>query len=119
VLLVPSLHQLAFMMTGRRPLYTAFLIMVAFGCATPRPALREPSAKTRLTDTPRERMAAIPVPDPAATRENQDQRFGIESARERGETAKQKAEEKRRCVDVVSARQAGKNTPPPCPPAKQ
>jgi hypothetical protein len=107
------------MTTASRPLYAVLLLMAAIGCATPRPALRESQAKARLTDTPRERLAAIPVPDPAAAPENQDQRFGIESARERGETAKQKLEERRRCVDVVSGRQASKKTRPPCPPTRQ
>jgi hypothetical protein len=117
--MVLCLQRLRFMTTAFRPLSAALLLLAAIGCATPRPALRESQAKARLTDTPRDRMAAMPVPDPAAAPENQDQRFGIESARERRETAKQKLEERRRCVDVVSAQQASKKPRPPCPPAKQ
>jgi hypothetical protein len=92
------------------------LVALALGCATPRPALRERQASQRLTSSPAEKLAAMPVPDPAADLENKDQRFGIESARERAETARRKREEQRRCVDVISKREAARGKPP-CPPA--
>src|SRR5205814_4480690 len=88
------------------------------GCATPRPALRQPQARDRLRDTPAEKMAALPVPDPAADPEYKDQRFGIESARERDETARRKREERQRCVDVISRSEAARGKPP-CPPSKK
>jgi len=59
----------------------------------------------------------MPVPDPAADPENQDQRFGVQSARERGETIKAKRDEKSRCVDVVTNGEAAKGQKPPCQPA--
>ena len=91
------------------------VLALLLGCASPRPALRSDRGPERLTDTPAEKLAAMPVPDPAADPENKDQRFGIESARERGETAKRKREEKSRCVDVVSKSEAARGKPP-CPP---
>jgi hypothetical protein len=97
----------------------ASLLSLALACTAHRPALRPAPPRDRLTDSPAEKLAALPVPDPAADAENQDRRFGIESARERGETAQRKREEKRRCVDVVSAQQAKGNKPPPCPPQKK
>ena len=96
----------------------AFFLALTTGCAAPRPALRKAPPRDRLTDTPSEKLAAMPVPDPAADPENKDQRFGIETARERGETAQRKREEKRRCVDIVSAQQAKGQKPPPCPAPK-
>jgi hypothetical protein len=91
------------------------VLALAMGCATPRPTLRDGQTRQRLTNTPAEKLAAMPVPDPAADPENKDQRFGIESARDRGETARRKREEKRRCVDVVSRSEAARGKPP-CPP---
>jgi hypothetical protein len=82
------------------------------GCATARPP------RDRVTDSPAEKLAAMPVPDPAADPENKDQRFGIESARERDQTAQRQREEKRRCVDVVSKSEAAKGKPP-CPPPRK
>lgn len=110
-------------MNTRRTLSTLALSVasaLAVGCASPRSGLRDAPTAGRVTDSPRERMAAMPVPDPTADPENQDQRFGVESARERGETAKQKREAKERCVDVVSAQAATGNKLPPCvTPAKK
>jgi len=88
------------------------VLALLLGCASPRPALRSDRGPERLTDTPAEKLAAMPVPDPAADPENKDHRFGIESARAREETARQKREQKRRCVDVVAKGEAAKNRPP-------
>lgn len=101
-------------MTIRRALSIG-LLALAVGCAAPRPTLRDGQTRQRLSNSPAEALAAMPVPDPAAAPENKDQRFGIESARERGETVRRKREEKRRCVDVVSKGEAAKGKPP-CPP---
>jgi hypothetical protein len=92
------------------------------GCANQRaarkPSLHDrPAAERRLTDTPAERLAAMPVPDPAAAPENKDQRFGLESDKHRRETEARKRAEKQRCVDVVSDKDAKKRQPP-CPPGK-
>jgi len=106
-------------MNRLRGTLVASLLTVALGCASHQPALRPAPPRDRLTDSPSEKLAAMPVPDPAADPENQDRRFGVESARERGETAQRKREEKRRCVDVVSAQQAKGNKPPPCPPQQK
>lgn len=76
----------------------------ALGCAT---------AGRRIPDSGREQVGGMPVPDPGADRDNQDQRFGIDSARERGDTLKQKRAEQRRCADVVSGKIP--NRGPPCP----
>jgi hypothetical protein len=92
------------------------LLALALGCAAPRPAL-QPARPARLTGLPADSLATMPVPDPAADRENQDRRFGVDSARERGETAKRKREEQRRCVDVVANGGATGSTKPPCPPS--
>jgi hypothetical protein len=91
------------------------LLALLSGCATARPSLRQGQTRQLLTDSPAEKLAATPVPDPAADPENKDQRFGIESARERNETARRKREEQRRCVDVISRADAAK-AKPPCPP---
>jgi hypothetical protein len=99
-------------------LSTLFLAL-ALGCASSRPALRDGQPGERVTDSPREKMAGMPVPDPTADPENQDQRFGIETARDRGETLKQKREAKQRCVDVVSAQTAKGTKAPPCVPPPQ
>jgi hypothetical protein len=88
------------------------VLALLLGCASPRPALRADRGPQRLTDTPAEKLAAMPVPDPAADPENQDRRFGIETAREREETARQKREQKRRCVDVIAKSEAAKGKPP-------
>jgi hypothetical protein len=92
----------------------SLVLALLFGCASPRPALRPDLAGQRVADSPAEKMAAIPVPDPAADPENQDRRFGIESARERNDTAQRKREEQRRCVDVISKKEtAGGKIPVP------
>jgi hypothetical protein len=88
------------------------------GCATARPSLVQPAARSRVSGTPAERLAGIPVPDPSADPDNKNQRFGIDSARERNETAQRKREEGRRCVDVVSKGDAAKGKPP-CPPSNK
>jgi hypothetical protein len=95
----------------------------ALGCATTerarRPAASDgQTAEQRLHDAPAERLAGLPVPDPAASPENQDQRFGVESARARREAEARRRDEKRRCVDVVSAEDARKRRPPCPPPAR-
>ena len=104
-------------LTGLCRTLAMVLMAGTMACATARPGLDSSQSNRRLTNTPREKLAAMPVPDPAADPDNQDQRFGIESARERRELAKQKKAQQSRCVDVVSAQEAGKPTPP-CPPAK-
>jgi hypothetical protein len=104
-------------MTTSRTISMTLLALV-LGCASSRSALRSDKPRDRVTDSPAEKMAAMPVPDPSANPENKDQRFGIESARERGETAKQKREDQHRCVDVVSAGEASKGKPP-CTPANK
>jgi hypothetical protein len=100
--------------------FKAVIVALALvsACATPRPTLRQPAAQTRVRGTPAERLAGIPVPDPAADPENKDRRFGIDSARDRNETAQRKREERRRCVDVVSKGEAAKGKPP-CPPTNK
>jgi hypothetical protein len=103
-------------MTTFKALTLGFLAL-GLACATPRSQLRRDQTG-RLTDGPAEKLAAMPVPDPAADPENKDQRFGIESARERGETAKRKREEKNRCVDVISKREAAREKPPCLPATK-
>src|SRR5205085_1020290 len=90
----------------------------AMACAVQRPAARGSKTSERLTNSPRESLAAMPVPDPTADPENKDQRFGIESARQRGDTLKQKRAELKRCADVVSAQEAKKKIPP-CPAPKK
>jgi len=97
---------------------TVILLALFAGCATPRPSLRPAPARDRLGDTPAEKLAALPVPDPAADPENQDRRFGIQSARARDEEARRQREERRRCVDVISRAEAQK-AKPPCPPVKK
>jgi hypothetical protein len=92
-------------------LKATLVLTLLLGCASPRPALRADRTPARLTDTPAEKMAAMPVPDPTADPENKDQRYGIESARAREETARQKREQKRRCVDVVARAEAAKGKP--------
>jgi hypothetical protein len=100
-----------------RGVLLSVLLVGSVACATRRSGFRDSQATTgRLTNSPRENLAAMPVPDPGADPEHQDQRFGIESARERAETVKQKRAEKSRCVDVVSPGEVKKGTPP-CPPA--
>jgi hypothetical protein len=84
-----------------------FLVSLASGCATTSTRAKE----ARLADTPADRLANMPVPDLGADPENKDRRFGIESARERNETAQRKREERRRCVDVVSKGEAAKSQP--------
>jgi hypothetical protein len=104
--------------TSARCLWLLSLIL-ALACASSRPALHQPPSGDRVSDSPRERMSGMPVPDPTADPENQDQRFGIESARDRGQTAKQKREERQRCLDLISKAQAAGKKPPPCLPAKK
>lgn len=94
------------------------LLALALGCAGPRAGLRA-EQRQRVTDSPAEKMSAMPVPDPAADPENNNERFGVDSARERGETAQRKREEKRRCVDVVTNGEAAKGQKPTCPPANK
>jgi hypothetical protein len=103
---------------GSMSTFKASVVLLALlsGCATPRPSLRQGQTRQRLTDTPAEKLAAMPVPDPAASPENQDRRFGIESARERNETARRKREEQRRCLDAISRSEAAKGKPPCLPP---
>jgi hypothetical protein len=104
-------------MTTSRPLPLIVLAFaLALGCAHAGNNLRPAPAGERVTDSPAEKLAAMPVPDPAADPENKDQRFGIESARDRGQTAKAKREEQRRCLDVVSPADAAKGKKPTCPP---
>ena len=79
------------------------LTIGAVGCAH-RPAAAPETAAQRIKDSPREKMAAIPPVDPGADPENQDQRFGVESARERGQTAAQQRAERQRCVDIIAGR---------------
>jgi hypothetical protein len=81
----------------------AMLFAAASGCAT------QGSQDVR---SPQDRLGGMPVPDPTADRDNNDQRFGIESARERGATARQKLAERRRCADIIAGRIP--NTGPPC-----
>lgn len=95
------------------------LMALVFGCATPRASLRAEQPRNRITDSPAEKMSAMPVPDPTADPENKDQRFGIESARARKETARRQQDEQRRCVDVVSDADAAKGSKPPCQPPKK
>jgi hypothetical protein len=97
---------------------STLLFMLLSGCASPRPTLRPDQARQRLRDTPAEKMAGIPVPDPAADPENQDRRFGVESARERNETVRRQREERRRCVDVI-ARNDATGGKPVCPPSQK
>jgi hypothetical protein len=90
-------------------LRTALLCLaLALGCA-------HAGSEQRPRDSPRERMGGMPAPDPTANPDNKDQRFGIDSARERGETAAQKRAAQRRCVEVVGGKAPPKGAP--CPPA--
>jgi hypothetical protein len=104
-------------MTTFKALSVAVLAL-GLGCATPRPQLRPAQPHARLTNTPAEKLAAMPVPDPAADPENRDRRFGIDSARARADAARQKREEERRCVDVISKPEAAKGKPPCLTPRK-
>lgn len=79
------------------------LLAAALGCAT---------AGKRIPDSPREKLGGMPVPDPVADRDLQDQRFGIDSARERGDTMAQKRAERRRCADIIAGK--APNRGPPC-----
>jgi hypothetical protein len=94
-------------------------LSLAIACGGSRSALRGPPPGDRVSDSPRERMSGIPVPDPTADPENQDSRFGVDSARDRGATIKQKREERQRCLDLASKAQAEGKKPPPCLPPKK
>jgi hypothetical protein len=99
-------------------LKASLVLALLFGCATPRPTLRPSPTTQRVADSPAEKMAAIPTPDPAADPENQDRRFGIETARDRNETARRQREEQRRCLDAISRSEAAR-AKPPCVPSQK
>src|SRR5690349_16537004 len=63
---------------GMNTFKATLVLTLLLGCASPRPALRADRTPARLTDTPAEKLAAMPVPDPTADPENKDQRYGIE-----------------------------------------
>src|SRR6185295_13032132 len=70
----PSSGGVALAKTSVMSTFKASVVVLALlsGCATPRPGWRQDQSQKRLKDTPAEKMAALPVPDPAADPENQD-----------------------------------------------
>ncbi len=94
-------------------------LSLSLSCASQKSGLQQrPPAHGRIADSPPEKLAAMPAPDPAVDPDNQNQHFGIEAAGQRRETAKRSQVDRRQCLDVVTPEQAKKGIVP-CPPPQQ